>query len=254
MLTFAEKDTIRVNYQHVLAQIAEAARRAGREASEVKLIVVTKGHPLEVVQEAIAAGARRFGENYAEEGAAKIAALKRKSKLEWHMIGHVQSRKARLICERFNYLHSLDSLKLAERLNRFAADFGKRLPVLLECNMSGEASKFGWQAWDEDNWGLLEGEFARILELPHLEVRGLMTMAPFFFESEPARPYFRNLRRLRDQLARRFPSGSWDELSMGMSGDYEVAIQEGATLVRIGTAILGARQMIHTESELGGPA
>jgi len=251
-MKLAEQDTIRVNYQQTLAKIAEAARRAGRDPVEVKLVVVTKGHPLAVVQDAIAAGARCFGENYADEGAAKIAALKRKGKLEWHMIGHVQSRKARLVCENFDYLHSLDSLKLAERLNRFAADLGRKLPVLLECNMSGEASKFGWAAWDERSWDALEAEFARTLELPNLHVRGLMTMAPFFFESEPARPYFRSLRRLRDQLARRLPAGSWDELSMGMSGDYEVAIQEGATLVRIGTAILGARQIVHTKNELGG--
>ncbi len=251
-MDLAGKASIRENYEQVLEQISRSARRAGRDASEVKLVVVTKGHPLEVVQEAVEAGARCFGENYAEEGAAKIGALGRAGELEWHMIGHIQSRKARIVCEHFDFVHSLDSWKLAERLDRFAAETGKALPVLLECNMSGEASKFGWRAWDEENWPALETEFARILELANLEVRGLMTMAPFFFEPESARPYFRNLRRLRNQLVRRLPGGNWNELSMGMSGDYEVAIQEGATMVRIGTAILGARQIAIVKNELGG--
>lgn len=250
-MDLAGKDSIRENYQKVLEKIELAARQAGREPSEIQLVVVTKGHPLEIVEEAIEAGARRFGENYAEEGVEKLQALEAQKDLEWHMIGHVQSRKARLVCAHYDFLHSLDSLKLAERLNRFAAEAGRILPVFIECNTSGEETKFGFPAWQEEDWRDLEDEFAKILELPNLQVRGLMTMAPFFDDPEPARPYFRNLRRLRSQLARRLPAGRWDELSMGMSGDYEVAIQEGATLVRIGTAILGMRPIYTAENSVG---
>jgi hypothetical protein len=236
-----ERHSIRGNYLRVIEEIEKAASQAGRELSSVKVVVVTKGHPDEAVQEAIEAGARLIGENYAEEGIRKMEALGQRADLEWHMIGHVQSRKARLVCENFDWLHSLDSLRLAERLERFAAELELKLPVLLECNVSGEESKFGWRAWEEERWNELEVDFASILDLPHLVVRGLMTMAPFFDEAEAARPYFKRLRRLRDCLSDRLPKADWRELSMGMSGDYVAAIQEGATLVRIGTAIMGER-------------
>ena len=157
------------------------------------------------------------------------------------MIGHLQSRKARQVCEYFTCLHSLDSLKLAERLDRFAEDLGRKLPVFLECNVSGEQTKFGYPAWREETWQVLAGVFAQFLELSHLQVRGLMTMAPFFDEPEPARPYFQRLGRLQAFLIKRLPQTDWGELSMGMSGDFTVAVQEGATLVRVGTAIMGAR-------------
>ncbi len=166
------------------------------------------------------------------------------SELEWHMIGHLQSRKARLVCEHFAYLHALDSLKLAERLDRFAAELGRKLPVLLECNVSGEQTKFGYPVWHEDSWQELAGGILPVYWiLPHLQVRGLMTMAPFFDEPEPARPYFQRLRRFQAFLMKYFPQADWAELSMGMSGDFTVAVQEGATLVRVGTAIMGARSL-----------
>ncbi len=239
-------EIIRSNYSHVLEQIDEAARSAGRDPAAIRLLVVTKGHPVTAVQQAIDAGIRLFGENYVEEAIEKMQSLDaqaatREEKLEWHMIGHLQSRKSRLVCERFACLHSLDSLKLAERLNRFAEELGRKLPVLLECNVSGEGTKFGYPVWREDAWQELAGEFSHLLELPHLQVRGLMTMAPFFDEPEPARPYFQRLRRLREFLVTRLPQSDWGELSMGMSGDFTVAVQEGATLVRVGTAIMGAR-------------
>jgi pyridoxal phosphate enzyme (YggS family) len=207
----------------------------------VRLVVVTKGQPLDKIQEVIEAGAMRLGENYAEEGVEKIQALGARKGLEWHMIGHVQSRKARLICEHFAWVHSLDSLKLAERLDRLAGELERKLPVLIECNVSGEESKFGYPAWQEERWDELGEAISPIMQCNQLQVRGLMAMAPYSSDPEAARPYFKRARRLRDALARRFPALDWSELSMGMSGDYETAIEEGATIVRIGEAILGPR-------------
>ena len=237
----ADQDKILTNYHQVIEKIDRAARSSGRDAGEVKLVVVTKGHPVTVVHDAVAAGLRTFGENYAEEGITKMDACPEEVDLEWHMVGHVQSRKARPVSERFHWVHSLDSIKLANRLDRFAGEFGRRLPVLLECNVSGERTKYGWHAWREETWESLSSDLAPILALSNLSVRGLMTMAPFLPDPEAARPYFQRLRRLRDFLADRFPETQWSELSMGMSDDFQVAVQEGATMVRIGTAILGVR-------------
>jgi pyridoxal phosphate enzyme (YggS family) len=207
----------------------------------VRLIVVTKGHPIEMVQVALASGAEDLGENYVEESLPKIGIHPSGDNLRWHMIGHIQSRKARAVSEYFDWVHTVDSLKLARRLDRFAGEFGRKIPFLLECNMSGEETKYGWPAWNELEWESLAGEIEPILEMDNIMVRGLMTMAPFFDDPEPARPYFQRLRKLQEYLSARFSNHDWNELSMGMSGDYEVAIQEGATMVRIGTAILGER-------------
>jgi pyridoxal phosphate enzyme (YggS family) len=157
------------------------------------------------------------------------------------MIGHVQSRKAQLVASSFAWVHSLDSLKLARRLDRFAGEVNRRLPALLECNVSGEETKFGWPAWDEARWPELVPSIGELAELPNLELCGLMTMAPFFDSPEQARPYFARLKRLQSYLQAVIPETTLPELSMGMSGDYEAAIQEGATIVRIGTAIMGRR-------------
>jgi pyridoxal phosphate enzyme (YggS family) len=230
------------NFQRVLDRIETATISVHQNQDRVRLIVVTKGHPLEIVQEVIAAGAKHLGENYVEEALAKIASVENAGDLKWHMIGHVQSRKARRVCEHFDWVQTIDSLRLATRLDRFAGEMGKRVPILLECNVSGEETKFGWIAWNELEWEELAEEIEPILEMRNLEVCGLMTMAPFFPDAEQARPYFTRLRKLRDFLNARFPQSNWAELSMGMSGDYEVAIQEGATIVRIGTAILGERK------------
>lgn len=232
---------IQANLARVREHIARAARSAGRSPDAVRLVVVTKGHPLEVTEAAIQAGAQYLGENYAEEGVEKMSQLEAAAEVEWHMIGHLQSRKANLVGEHFDYFHALDSLKLARRLDRVCAAHKHRLPVLLEFNVSGEETKFGWRVPDE---AALEGiyrEIEDILSLGNLEVRGLMTMAPYSTDPEDARPYFRRLRQCRDLLASRFSNAVWDELSMGMSDDFEPAIQEGATWVRIGTAILGPR-------------
>lgn len=237
---------IAANYHRVLEQISAAAQSVGRDPNTIRLVVVTKGHPAEAVGEALEAGVRLLGENYAEEGAAKQQALaeampEQAAAAEWHMIGHVQSRKARLVCESFHAVHSLDSLSLARKLDRAAQALHKQLPVLLECNVSGEETKFGFPAWDENRWEALLPDLEAITGLPGLRVSGLMTMAPFFDTAEPARPYFCRLRKLSDTMRRWLPQAGWSELSMGMSGDFEVAVQEGATLVRVGTAIMGAR-------------
>lgn len=234
--------SIRERYLQTIDQISIAARNSNRNPEDIRLVVVTKSQPVEVVQAAIEAGVRILGENYPEEGVTKIQSLAAQSGVEWHMIGHVQSRKARLVADHFALLHSLDSLKLAQRLDRFAAEANSVLPVLLEFNVGGEESKAGWEASDESQWQALFPEVSSILGLPNLQVRGLMTMPPLETEPEDSRRFFQRLRQLRDRLASQFPQTIWRELSMGTSADYPVAVEEGATLVRVGTAIVGARQ------------
>jgi len=233
---------IRERYLSTLDHIATAARKSGRSPEDIRLVVVTKSQPLEVAQAAIEAGARLLGENYPEEGVMKIQSLSGQSGVEWHMIGHVQSRKARLVADHFALLHSLDSLKLAQRLDRFAGEADRILPVLLEFNVGGEETKSGWNASDETRWDSFLPETQSLLNLPHLRVQGLMTMPPLETDPEDARRFFLRLRLLRDHLATQFPQANWRELSMGTSADFAVAVEEGATLVRVGTAIVGARQ------------
>jgi pyridoxal phosphate enzyme (YggS family) len=237
---------IQARYDQILARIDHAARTVGRDPECIRLVVVTKRQPVEVIRQAIDAGARYLGENYADEALAKKNALRsgppaRLQDIQWHIIGHVQSRKARLVGEQFDYLHSLDSLKLAQKLDRICTDINRTLPVLLEMNVSGEETKSGWAAWDKALWGNLLPDLNAIIGLPSLKVRGLMTMAPFCENPEDTRPYFRRLCELQEFLSNQYPRVDWRELSMGMSGDFEVAVQEGATWVRIGQAILGPR-------------
>ncbi len=234
--------SIRERYLRTLDNIAGSARKAGRPPESIRVVVAAKSQPAEILQAAMEAGIGIFGENYAEEAVEKIQALRPLHfAVEWHMIGHVQSRKAKLVVEHFALLHSLDSLKLAQRLDRFAAESGRSLPVLLEFNVGGETSKQGFAAWDESRWPGLLPDLRAIAALPDLKVRGLMTMPPLSADPEAARAYFQRLRRLRDFLAKRIPQAAWHELSMGTSMDYPVAVEEGATLVRIGQAILGPR-------------
>ncbi len=232
--------SIHERYQLTLAQIADVATGCGRDPGDVRPVVVSKSQPLEVIREAVSAGITMFGENYVEEAIEKIIIL-RNTALEWHMIGHVQSRKAEMVAEHFTMLHSLDSVKLARRLERSCERINRTLPVLLEFNVSGEESKFGFPAWNEGNWSNLKQEMEQILAFPHLLVCGLMTMPPFFDDPERTRPYFQRLRALQEFLKEKFPESTWNELSMGTSVDYVTAIQEGATFVRIGQAILGPR-------------
>ena len=234
--------SIRERYLQTLEKIAAAARNSGRDPDEIKLVVVTKAQPVEVARAAIEAGARILGENYPEEGVMKLQSLSGFSAVEWHMIGHVQSRKAQLVAENFNFLHSLDSLKLARRLDRFRAETGRKLRVFIEFNVGGEESKSGWPAWDEALWPSLLDDLGMVISLPNLQVCGLMAMPPLGNDAEFSRPYFQKLKRLQGFLVSRFPDVDFSELSMGTSTDFEVAVQEGATLVRVGTAIVGPRQ------------
>jgi pyridoxal phosphate enzyme (YggS family) len=237
-------EKIKENYSVVREEIYRAARVSGREFEDVKLVVVTKGQPMNVVRAAIAADFQWLGENYVEEAEQKIRTVQEMAEhaLEWHMIGHIQSRKARRVCKLFDFVHSVDSVKLAKRLNRCAYDIGRIIPVLLECNVSGEKSKFGWMASEEEKWDDLLSDFYQLTTLHNLQINGLMTMAPYMRDAEDTRPFFRKLRNLSKYLKDNIQGCEWSELSMGMSGDYQIAIQEGATIVRIGTAILGKRR------------
>lgn len=231
----------------VRARIAEAALRAGRAPESVTLVAVSKTFPPEVIQEAIDAGQRDFGENRVEEALPKMAALSHAG-VCWHMVGHVQSRKARDVAGRFTLVHSVDSVRLARKLNDHTPP-EQRQAILLECNVSGEASKAGFRlkdwAREPEMFEAFANDVAQILALPRLRVLGLMTMAPIVETPEQARPFFADLRALRDALRDRFPDQppeTFSQLSMGMTDDFEAAIAEGATLVRIGRAIFGARQ------------
>jgi len=232
---------IRQNYESVLERIHRAAIRSNRAPDSVKLVVVTKTHPTEVVQAVLEAGARYVGENYVEEAVAKIQTMSKGFPVQWHMIGHIQRRKASLVCQYFQYIHSLDSLHLAQRLESISAQQGIILPALLECNLAGEETKFGFPIWQDAIWPELLPDIEQIVNLTHLHISGLMGMAPYFTEAELSRPYYHRLQSFQNYLRRAIPTVDWSELSMGMSGDFEVAIEEGATWVRIGQSILGPR-------------
>jgi PLP dependent protein len=229
------------NFLWVNEKIAQAASSVGRKPEEVQLVVVSKMHSPESIQAAIQGGARKFGENYAEEAVIKINLVPHVSGLEWHMIGHVQSRKARLVADYFDMVQSIDSLKIAERIDIDCKGANRHLPVLLEFNLSGEESKYGWNVQNEGHWNEVLPEIRWIVALANLQVKGLMTMPPLFDTPEMSRPYFRQLVKLRNLLRIEVPGTGWEELSMGTSSDYEVAVQEGATIVRVGQAILGPR-------------
>jgi pyridoxal phosphate enzyme (YggS family) len=226
------------NIAAVLERISSAARRAGRSGDEVGLMAVTKTHPPERVRDAYQAGLRRFGENRVQEFAGKAGALRDLADARWHMIGHLQTNKAAKAVELFGAVDSVDSLKLAEKLDAAARTMGKKLPVLIEVNVGGEAAKSGIAPDSSELEQLL-------LAAPRFEAlgfRGLMTVPPFTEDPEGARPFFRKLRELRQRIAsRKLPRIAMDELSMGMSHDFEVAIEEGSTCVRVGTAIFGER-------------
>ncbi len=229
----------------VQERVEAAARRSSRDIDAIRIVGVTKTHPYNVVRAAHKAGLRLIGENRVEEALPKKAASQDLADLEWHMIGHIQSRKSKSVVDIFDAVHSVDRIKIADRLNRDAESAGLRLPILLECNVSGEASKWGWQLTEKESWPEIVDEFTRIQKLENLEVRGLMTMAPMVADPERVRPIFEKLRLLRDYLQNAVP-GDWAELSMGMTEDYTVAVEEGATLLRIGRAIFGPRA---TENE-----
>jgi pyridoxal phosphate enzyme (YggS family) len=190
------------------------------------------------VRAAYGVGIRDFGENRVYEGLEKINQLSDLDDIRWHMIGNIQSRKVKDMAPYFDLVHSVDRVKIARRLERYRSALGHRIPILLQCNTSGEGSKNGWPAWREDQWPEIVPDLEAILDCDHLQVRGLMTMAPLTDDSDELRACFRSLRELRDFLEVQVP-GHWAELSMGMSNDFELAIEEGATMVRLGSAIFG---------------
>lgn len=234
-----DERTLAENIERVAARIAAAAQRTGRNPAEVTLVAVTKTRPAETVVAACAAGLRLFGENRVEEAGPKAAAVAAQlggsARPAWHLIGHLQSRKAADVFPWASMVQSVDSVKLAQKLARAATGGAEPLPILLEVNVSGEASKYGFTP------AVLPAAVETIAALPALRVEGLMTMAPIAADAAEVRPVFAGLRHLRDTLAVRFPALPWAHLSMGMTDDFEVAIEEGATLVRIGRALFGER-------------
>jgi PLP dependent protein len=232
---------IRQNLEKVKSRMRSAADKSDRDLDSIQLIAVTKLLPLKTIKAGVEAGIRRFGENYAEQAAEKITALETDKDIEWHMIGHIQSRKTNTVCEYFDMVHSLDRMKIGRYLDRYSREIDKVMPVLIEVNVSGEDSKYGWQASDEDRWSDLVPQFRQIVDKKNIEVRGLMSMPPLFDDPELTRPIYQRLRRLQEFLRQEIPKVTWDDLSIGTSFDYEVAIQEGATMIRIGTEIFGPR-------------
>jgi pyridoxal phosphate enzyme (YggS family) len=226
--------TIRDNLLRVLERMDQAAGRAGRDPGEIKLVAVSKTIESARVQEAIEAGVTILGENYVQEAREKIEKIGHG--VQWHMIGHLQKNKAKHTVTLFDYIHSLDGISLAQEIDRRAVQKGIRVRTLVEVNLSGETSKFGIAS--EAVMDLVR----HVALLKHISIEGLMTMPPYFDEPEKARPYFIRLRELRNRIREEGIEGvRMDEISMGMSGDFEVAIEEGATMVRVGTAIFGER-------------
>lgn len=225
-------EEIAANLERVRQHVAAAVEKSGRTADAVELIAVSKTHPAEKVEEAVAAGQTLFGESRVQEARAKIPLLP--SRLRWHFIGHLQKNKIRHALPLFEMFHGIDSLALAQDMQRIAEEDGRQPRVLLEVNVAGEASKHGFAP------EAVRRDLEPILSLGRLQLEGLMTIPPLAPEAEASRPYFAALRELRNQLEMDF-NVRLPELSMGMSGDYEIAIEEGATLVRVGTAIFGER-------------
>jgi hypothetical protein len=237
--------SIKQRFLEINGAIIRAADQVNRKISDIKLVVVTKGQPIEKIQFVIDAGANYLGENYPEETAKKFEQIEdvRSFGIHLHMIGHLQSRKIPLVIKKFDYFHALDSKKLAEKINnQVVQNRFEPLPVLLQFNVSGEYEKFGWNAVDENRWPELCDDYEVLLGLEAIKVNGLMTMPPFVNNPDENRIYFDRLRRLMEFLNNRFSENILTELSMGTSQDFESAIYEGATFLRIGNAIMGQRQ------------
>jgi len=231
--------SIAENIARVREQIANAATRAGRNPTDVSLMAVTKTVSPEQIREAYDEGVRRFGENRVQEFAGKLQALSDLNGAEWHMIGHLQSNKSRAAAELFQAVDSVDSLRLLQRLSSAAQERGKRIPVLIEINIGEESAKSGLAADSAE----LEQILTSAPQHECVEIRGLMTVPPFSEDPEQSRPFFRRMRALKDRIAaRKLPNVNLNVLSMGMSQDFEVAIEEGSTCVRIGTALFGERR------------
>jgi pyridoxal phosphate enzyme (YggS family) len=226
------------NLASIRSRIAAACERTGRDPSSVTLMAVTKGMPPEMVREAADLGLVLFGENKVQEARVKIPLCP--GRLRWHLIGHLQSNKCRDAVHFFEMLHGVDSLALAQEINKWADKQAKTMPVLLEVNLAGESTKFGYRRDD------VLADLAAMNGLPKLEIHGLMTIAPWSPDPGRARPIFRQLRELKEQCEQQL-GASLPHLSMGMSGDFEAAIEEGATMVRVGTSLFGPRPRLKKE-------
>lgn len=227
---------LKTRLENVLNRIKNAALSYSRDPETIRLVAVSKTIPTDMVKEAIEAGVKILGENYIQEARKKFDALS-SYPVSWHFIGHLQTNKAKYAVRLFDLIHSVDSLKLAHELNKQAKKINKIQEILIQVNISMESTKAG--VYEQDALSLIKD----ISHLENLSVKGLMTMPPFFNEPEKVRPYFSALRKLRDQIKKEsIPNIAMDELSMGMTGDFEAAIDEGASLVRIGTAIFGERK------------
>lgn len=223
---------LKENYKEIVERIERACERVGRDPASVSIVAVAKGHPAEAVREATEIGLKIFGENKVQEAKAKIPLCP--PGIKWHMIGHLQMNKVKDAVQLFDMIHSVDSLRAVMEISKRAMQFNKIMPILLEVNVSGETSKFGYSP------SMLKEEIKEIIKLPDIDLQGLMTMAPFLEDPQQTRPYFKRLRELKqeceDVIGKALP-----HLSMGMTNDFEVAVEEGATYVRIGTALFGER-------------
>lgn len=235
------KEDLARRLDEVKTSIRQTADRVNRNPDEIDLIVVTKEKSAVVVKTLAELGVKQIGESYLKEAAFKIDLLQEYD-LEWHMIGTLQTGKTAQAARLFDQVHSVDRVKLARSLAKAAAEAGKRLPIYLECNVSGEETKHGWHAQDDSRWTELAEQLEDVFRLKTLNVMGLMTMAPYSDDPEDARPYFQKLRRLSEFLQKIYPDQLGRGLSMGMSGDYTAAIEEGATVLRIGSRIVGSRR------------
>jgi pyridoxal phosphate enzyme (YggS family) len=221
------------NLQSLRQRIGSACRRADRDPASVAFLAVTKGQSSEIVTAAAELGLSLFGENRVQEAKVKVPGCP--GRLRWHMIGHLQSNKCRDAVSLFSMIQSVDSAALAEEINKWAGHFAKTIPVLLQINVAGESAKFGWSPEK------LSADLAAINALPRIEIHGLMTVAPYTQDPEKVRPVFRRLRRLKEECEQ-ILGAPLPHLSMGMTGDFEVAIEEGATMIRVGSALFGARK------------
>jgi pyridoxal phosphate enzyme (YggS family) len=226
---------VAANYRKIIDRISEAALRVGRNPREIKLLAAAKSQSVELVQAAIAVGVRLIGENYVQEAEGKRQVIS--EAVEWHMIGHLQRNKVKTALSTFNLIQSLDSVALARELDKEGRRSGKKVRTLIEINLGDEQAKSGIRR------GKVAELVERLSEMAHLQVEGLMAVPPFKENPEEIRPYFRSLKELQVELqGRKIPNGSFNELSMGMTHDYPIAIEEGATIVRIGTALFGSRK------------
>ena len=229
------------NLNLIQQRIRDACQRAGRDENSVQLLAVSKTHPAEAIQETVNAGQIFFGESKIQEAKAKIPLSPGKAR--WHFIGHLQSNKVRDAVELFEMIQSVDSLNLAKEISKRCEQAAKTMPILLEVNVAGEGSKFGYKPEQ------LLAELEKINSLPKIEVHGLMAIPPYATDAEKSRPYFQRLRELKSQCEE-ILAATLPHLSMGMSGDFEIAIEEGATIVRVGTALFGARQKLNSQKQI----